>query len=152
MSEATQENIVVKDHTEPMGESSVKRKKGCRQQQRQSLQARIKFRDLTVKGIRKHLQRGTFPKRFKALRPYPKMETPESQAIVNAACEQVHRIILDQVAVEEELKLKQDRIRYEALTKKQDPPKKPTILQLQQELKELQSKYTELCNKLDFTQ
>ena len=84
------------------------------------------------------------------------MESPESQAIVNAACGQVHGVILNQMVIEEEKKLKQDETKYQTM-KKQHPkttqrPKKPTVLQLQQELKELQSKVTLLCNQRDITQ
>ena len=81
------------------------------------------------------------------------METPESQAIVNAACQQVESVILDQMALEERLKLKQDQTRYETMKQKRaQVPRKPktiSVVQLQQELKELQLKYGQLCSKLD---
>ena len=84
------------------------------------------------------------------------MESPESQAIVNAACGQVHCVILNQMVIEEEKKLKQDETKYQTM-KRQHPkttqsPKKPTVIQLQQELKELQSKVTLLCSQRDITQ
>ena len=103
--------------------------------------------------LRHHLKKGTFPKRLKAMRPYPKMETPESQAIVNVACEQVHCVILDQMDLEEEIKLREDQTRYHSMKQEREgEPRKPkmiTVVDLQQELKDLQSKYTELCSKLD---
>lgn len=149
MSEPTQEDIVEKEPTET--ESSVK--KGSHQK---LLQARIKSRQQAIQCLRQHLKKGTVTKRFKALRPYPKMDSPESQAIVNAACGQVHSEILNQMVIEEEKKLMQDETKYQSV-KKHPPktaqtPKKPTVLQLQRELKELQSKVTWLCNQRDMTQ
>ena len=156
MSEPTQENIVVvEEPTETTAESSVKRKKSGRQK-RQSLQARIKCRQQAIHCLRQHLKKGTVPKRFKALRPYPKMDSPESQAIVNAACGQVHCVILNQMVIEEEKKLKQDETKYQTMKKQHlkitQTLKKPTVLQLQQELKDLQSKVTWLCSQRDITQ
>lgn len=140
--------------------------------------ARIKYRELNLKQLNGHLKNGTFPRRMKAIRPYPKMETEKAQAMVDAACQQVNKIILSQMIEEQTMKLKQDQDSYELLRKQQkearqqspkvlkrklrenttQPPrksmiqsKKPvmvTVLQLQQELKDLQSKYTELCEKL----
>ena len=157
MSEPTQENNVAKEPTETTMESNVKRKKGYRQKL-QTLQARIKYRQQAINCLRHHLKKGTFPKRFKSLRPYPKMESPESQAIVNAACGQVHGVILNQMMIEEEKKLKQDETRYQTMKKdRRQPktaqtPKKPTVVHLQQQLADLQSKYTVLCSQLNSTQ
>ena len=133
-----------------------KRMQQSYQQKVQAVQARIKYREKLIKGFRHHLQKGTFPKRFKSLKPYPKMSTPESQALVNAACQQVECVVLDQMVLEEEMKLKQDQSECQSLKeerqKEQGVRKKPkmlTALQLQRELKELQAKYSELCSKLD---
>lgn len=92
------------------------------------------------------------------------METPEAQTIVNAACDDAKRIILDQMIQEEEQRLSQDQDSYQAIRKQWEgerrqfkatqmskKPKKPTVVQLQQELKDLQSKYTLLCSKLEST-
>ena len=59
--------------------------------------ARIKYRERTIKGFKNHLKKGTFPQRMKSIKPYPKMSSSESQAIVNAACDQVQCVILDQM-------------------------------------------------------
>ena len=90
------------------------------------------------------------------------MDTPEAQNVVNAACEEVNKIILDQMIQEQECQLKQDQDCYQTLKKvRQDqrqaskatqiPKKTPmmTVVQLQQELRDLQSKYMELCSKLE---
>ena len=86
--------------------------------QRQKLMvihARIKYREKVIKAFRKHLKHGTFPKRMKSIRPYPKMNSSEAQAIVNAACDQVQCVILDQMVLEEQKKLTQDQERYDTL-------------------------------------
>ena len=45
------------------------------------------------------------------------METPEAQTIVNAACDDAKRIILDQMIQEEEQRLSQDQDSYQAIRK-----------------------------------
>ena len=111
---ALEETPAVSEPTEennPM-ETTVKSKKPTLKSYRQKLQAiqaRMKYREKAIKGFRNHLKKGTFPKRFKSLRPFPKMESPETQAVVNAACEQVHCVILDQMTLDEEKKLTQDQ-------------------------------------------
>ena len=87
------------------------------------------------------------------------MSFPEAQAIVNAACDQVQSVILDQMIKEEE---KKDQDSYQTMRKQREgdcqqlkapkKPKKPTVAQLQQELADLQSKYTQLCSKLENSQ
>ena len=123
------------------------------------VKGRIRYREHALKGFRKHLKNGTFPQRMKSIKPYPKMSSPEAQAIVNAASDQVQCVILDQMIQEEEKKLSQDQNSYQTVKdqrqgdrqqlKTPKKPKKPTVAQLQQELPDLQSKYTQLCSKLE---
>ena len=138
-----------------------KRMQQSYRQRMQAVQARMKYREKLIKGFRQHQQKGTFPKRFKSLKPYPKMSTPESQALVNAACQQVECVVLDQMVLEEERKLKQDQTECQSLKEERQAelsqvqrkkPKMMTALELQQELKELQAKYSELCSKLESNQ
>ena len=85
------------------------------------------------------------------------MESPETQSVVNAACEQVHCVILDQMILDEEKKLTQDQTSYEALRKEREGErsqlprklKKLSVTQLMQELTELQSKYAPLWSQLN---
>ena len=154
--------MTVNQEEESIVKPSVKGKKQKQQSYRhkmQAVQARIKYREKMIKGFRQHQQKGTFPKRFKSLKPYPKMSTPESQAIVNAACQQVECVVLDQMVLEEEFKLKEDQAaclslkeeRQNELSKVPKKPKMPSVVQLQQELADLQAKYGELCSKLENT-
>ena len=144
-------------------ETTVKSKKPTLKSYRQKLQAiqaRIKYREKAIKGFRNHLKKGTFPKRFKSLRPFPKMESSETQTVVNAACEQVHCVILDQMILDEERKLTQDQDMYQTLKNKREgersqllktsrKPRKSTVAKLMQELTDFQSKYTQLCSQLN---
>ena len=154
----TQENSVITDPSQPVEKpinSKMKSKKRTSQsfrQKLQTLQARIKYREQVIKGMRNHLHKGTFPKRFKSIRPYPKMGFPESQVIVNAACQQVECLILDQMVLDEEKKLAEDQNSYQVMKEErkseltQVPRKTISVVQLQQELADLQSKYTELAD------
>ena len=84
-------------------EQTVKSVNPSLKQYRQKLmtiKARIKYREHAIKGFRKHLKNGTFPKRMKSIQPYPKMQSSEAQATVNAACDQVQYVILDQIIQE----------------------------------------------------
>ena len=76
------------------------------------------------------------------------------------ACEQVHCVILDQMILDEERNLTQDQTSYQTMKKEREgersqllktpgKPKKFTVAKLVQELTDLQSKYTQLCNQLD---
>ena len=166
VSDPIQENTAIGDQSEPTEknmEPTVKSKKSTLKRYRQklqALQARIKYREKAIKGFRHHLKKGTFPKRFKLLRPYPKMDSPETQAVVNAACERVHCVILDQMLLDEEKKLVQDQTCYQAMKKEREStrsqlPRKPqklSVAQLRQELTDLQSKYAQLCHQLNSTQ
>ena len=170
MSDPVQENTPIGDQSEPTEnnpmEATVISKKSTLKSYRQKLQAiqaRIKYREKAIKGFRNHLKKGTFPKRFKSLRPFPKMDSPETQAVVNAACEQVHCVILDQMILDEEKKLLQDHDNYQAMKKQREcersqllktskKPQKLSVTQLMQELTELQSKYAQLYQQLNSTQ
>ena len=152
--EARLENDVT---TEEPPKKRTKRTQRRKRQTLQTLQARIKYREQAIHCLNNHLKKGTFPKRFKSLRPYPIMQTRKSQAIVKAACQQVESVILDQMIQEERMKLKQDQTRYEVMKQERQSerarvPRKPktvSVLQLQQELKALQAKYEQLSSKLE---
>ena len=135
-------------------------------QQYSMLHMRIRQREQAIQRLKQHLKHGTFPKHMKTLKPYPKMETPEAQAVVNEVCQQADQVILEQRLQDYERKLQGDRASLQALkearrkqrqqqlnaTAKATPnpksSKKVTVSQLQQELRDLQAKYTELSQKL----
>ena len=164
---------IKEDSTFEMSKPTENTEKASLRKNRQTLMAiytRIKYREKVIKAFRKHLKQGTFPKRMKSIRPYPKMTSPEAQAIVNAACDQVQCVSLDQMIQDEEKKLTHDQEHYQGLKVQQlgerqslktlkksqlntaKKPKKPTIAQLQEELADLHAKYTQLCSKLENNQ
>ena len=134
------------------------------QQRLMTLKARIRYREQAIKGFRKHLKNGTFPQRMKSVKPYPKMSSPESQKIMDTACDQVQCVILDVIIQEEEKKLTEDQETYKSIltqrqsdrqhfrVKKPKKLKKPTLAQLQLELGALQQKYAQLCKKQETTE
>ena len=130
------------------------KEKRQKRQTRLAVKARIKYRQRTIEKGRAHLKNGTFPQRMKSIKPYPKMDSPESQAIVNAACNQVQCVILDQVLLEEEKKLAKDQEWYHSLHQqkyRQRRVKRPTVAQLQKELVELHAKYGQVCKSMENT-
>ena len=83
--------------------------------------------------------------------------------MVNAACEQVHCVILDQMILDEEKKLTQEQAEYQILNeqrlseraqllKTSKKLQKMSVAQLRQELTDLQSKYAQLYQQLNSTQ
>ena len=85
------------------------------------------------------------------------MGSPETQAIVNVACDQVQCVILDQMIQDEGKKLIQNREHYQTLQDQKlriyvKTLKKPTVDQLQKELAELNAKYGELCTQVENNQ
>ena len=83
--------------------------------------------------------------------------------MVNAACEQVHCVILDQMILDEEKKLTQEQAEYQILKeqrlseraqllKTSKKLQKMSVAQLRQELTDLQSKYAQLYQQLNSTQ
>ena len=128
------------------------------QQKQIALKARIKYREHALQGYKRHLKQGTFPKRMKSLKPFPKMNTPKAQGVINEACQRVEKIILEYMIQDQAENLKQDQTSLDLLKKEQRKAKtlkqtktdQPmvTVLQLQRELKDLQAKYTDLSQKL----
>ena len=129
------------------------------QQQCVVIHNRIKHREQALRGLKEHLKNDTFPKRMKSPKPYPTMETPEAQAVVNEACQQADQVILKQRMQDYERKLQQDRASLQTLKdtrreqRQQSKTRKgeSTVLQLQRELRDLQAKYNELSQKLEKT-
>ena len=121
-------------------------------------------REKALRELKEHIKHGTFPKRMKCLNSHPPMETPEGQAKVKEALQQVGSAILIEKVQDYERKLQEDRTSLQALkeTRRKQrqqkitekaaqtlkPSQKVTLLQLQQELRDLQTKYTELSQKL----
>ena len=130
------------------GDSVKTPSKGLKEKQQTAIYSRIKYRERRIQSLKTHLQKGTFPPRMKSIKPIPKMETPESQRIVTAACEQAQRVLLDQMLVEEEKKLTKEQGLFQWKKKRS----KPSITQVLKDLQELQDKYHHVCQVLETTQ
>ena len=130
-------------------------------QQYSMLNMRIRQREQAVRELNQHLEKGTFPKRLNFLKSHPPMETPEGMAKVKDALQQVGQAILVEKVQDYERKLQEDRASLQTLKetrrkqrqqkladKATQTPKKVSMSQLQQELRDLQAKYTELSEKL----
>lgn len=61
-----------------------------------TVQAKIKYREHAIERVSKTSQEWYLYK-TKSIEPYPEMQSSETQAAVNAACDQVQCVILDQV-------------------------------------------------------
>ena len=152
------ENAVYKESHLPIGlpKGSILSENVVKKEYRQNqmaLKARIKHRTQSLQSYKQHLKNGTFPKRMKSIKPYPKMDTPQTQAKVIEACQLVDKVILGQMIQEQTLKLKEDQdslqtIKKTRLQQRQASRKEPTVIQLQRELKDLQAKYRDLSQKL----
>ena len=108
------DNMEEKQST-PTKSMPVKTKLKDYRQKLMTLKARIRYREHAIKGFRKHLKNGNFSQRMKSIKPYPKMGSPESQKIVDTACDQVQCVILDIMIQDEEKKLTENQETYKTI-------------------------------------
>lgn len=121
-----------------------------------TLKARIKYREQTLAQWKRHLTDGTFPKQIPTIKPYPKMESSHTQASVNEACYDFKKVILTQMIRDVQTKLEDDQNSLQTLKdtrreQRQHKKNAPTVLQLQQELRDLQAQYKQLSQKVEMT-
>ena len=110
---------------------------------RAASQAKLCYRERKLKELQTHLERGTIPKTLR-LKTYPKMKTPQGQALIHEACDEVQKIMLIQMVEEERQALAQAQKEYKSLQEKK--PKEETIKTLQKELKSLRAQLLKLQN------
>ena len=104
---------------------------------RAASQAKLFYRERKLKELQSHLERGTTPKTLR-LKSYPKMKTPQGQALIHEACDEVQKIMLIQMVEEERQALAQAQKEYKSL------PKEDTIKSLRKELKSLRARLLKL--------
>ena len=97
------------------------------------------YHERKLKALQSHLERGTIPKTLR-LKTFPKMKTPQGQALVHEACDEVQKIMLMQMVEEQRQALAQAQKEYQSLQK----PKEDTIKSLQKELKSLRTQLLKL--------
>ncbi|PFX11145.1 hypothetical protein AWC38_SpisGene25342, partial [Stylophora pistillata] len=127
----------------------------------QAVYARVKCQENVLKEYKKHAENGTFPKRMKSMKSYPKMQCPEAQKHVHEAYHQVECTVLDEAIQEIEKNLAARKEHYQSLLQQrkskrqvlegmqEKTPKISHHTRVKTELIELQKKYDQLCAKLD---
>ena len=106
---------------------------------RPASQAKLLYHKRKLKTLQSHLERGTIPKTLR-LKTFPKMKTPQGQALVHEACDEVQKIMLMQMVEEQRQALAQAQKEYQSLQK----PKVDTIKSLRKELKSLRAQLLKL--------
>ncbi|PFX19442.1 E3 ubiquitin-protein ligase RNF213 [Stylophora pistillata] len=132
-------------------------------QSSEAVHARVKCQENVLKEYKRHAENGTFPKRWKSLKGYPKMQSREAQKLVDEAYHQAECMVLDQRIQQIEKNLAAQKESYQSLLEqsqserqqqegslgKEKTPKISHHIRVKTELAELQEKYHQLCNKLD---
>ena len=107
--------------------------------EKQRAATKVCYHERKLKTLQSHLERGTIPKTLR-LKTFPKMKTPQGQALVHEACDEVQKIMLIQMVEEQRQALAQAQKEYQSLQK----PKEDTIKSLQKELKSLRAQLLKL--------
>ena len=107
--------------------------------EKQRAATKVCYHERKLKTLQSHLERGTIPKTLR-LKTFPKMKTPQGQALVREACDEVQKIMLIQMVEEQRQALAQAQKEYQSLQK----PKEDTIKSLQKELKSLRTQLLKL--------
>ena len=107
--------------------------------EKQRAATKVCYHERKLKTLQSHLERGTIPKTLR-LKTFPKMKTPQGQALVHEACDEVQKIMLMQMVEEQRQALAQAQKEYQSLQK----PKEDTIKSLQKELKSLRTQLMKL--------
>ena len=110
---------------------------------RMTSRAKLYYHERKLKELQTHLERGTTPKTLR-LKPYPKMKTPQGQALIHEACDEVQKIMLIQMVEEEQQALAQAQKDYKSLQEKKPRKKEDIIKALQKELKFMRAQLLKL--------
>ncbi|PFX34406.1 hypothetical protein AWC38_SpisGene676 [Stylophora pistillata] len=80
-----------------------------------AVHARVKYQENVLKEYKRHAENGTFPIRWKSLKGYPNMQSPEAQKRVDEACHRAECMVLEQRIQEIENNLAALKERYQSL-------------------------------------
>ena len=105
--------------------------------EKQRAATKLYYHERKLKTLQSHLERGTIPKTLR-LKTFPNMKTPEGQALIHEACDEVQKLMLIQMVEEQRQALAQAQKEYKSL------PKKDTIKSLRKELKSLRAQLLKL--------
>ena len=107
--------------------------------EKQRAATKLCYHERKLKALQSHLERGTIPKTLR-LKTFPKMKTPQGQALIHEACDEVQKIMLIQMVEEQRQALAQAQKEYQSLQK----PKEDTIKSLRKEIKSLRAQLLKL--------
>ena len=129
----------------PVTEQVIEEKR----KQRLISRALLSYHERKLRELHVHLDQGTFPKSLK-LKASVNMKTPEGQALIHEACQEVQKIMLIQMAEEEQQALTHAQKEYQSLHEKtwKPKPKEEIIKTLQNRLESMQAQRT-LWNHLN---
>ena len=106
--------------------------------EKQCAATKLYYHERKLKTLLSHRERGTIPKTLR-LKTFPKMKTPQGQALIHEACDEVQKIMLIQMVEEQRQALAQAQKEYLSFQKPVD-----TIKSLQKELKSLRAQLLKL--------
>ena len=115
--------------------------------EKQRAATKLCYHERKMKALQSHLERGTIPKTLR-LKTFPKMKTPQGQALIHEACDEVQKLMLIQMVEEQRQALAQAQKEYQSLQK----PKEDTIKSLQKELKSLRTQLLKLQTNTQTTE
>ena len=105
--------------------------------------AKLRYHERKLRELHTHLDQGTTPKSLK-LKASVNMKTPEGQSLIHEACKEVQKIMLIQMAEEEQQALTQAQKEYQSLQEKtwKPKPKEEIIKTLRKELESMRAQLT----------
>ena len=120
-----------------------------KRKQRLLSRALLSHHERKLRELHVHLDQGTFPKSLK-VKASVNMKTPEGQALIHEACQEVQKIMLVQMTEEEQQALTQAQKEYLSLHEKtwKPKPKEEIIKTLQNRLESMLAQRT-LWNRLN---
>ena len=114
-----------------------------KRKQRMISRALLSYHERNLRELHTHLDQGTFPNSLK-LKASVNMKTPEGQALIHEACQEVQKIMLVQMAEEEQQALTHAQKEYQSLHEKtwKPKPKEEIIKTLQNRSESMQAQRT----------
>ena len=106
--------------------------------EKQRAATKLYYHERKLKTLQSHLERGTIPKTLR-LKTFPNMKTPEGQALIHEACDEVQKLMLIQMVEEQRQALAQAQKEYLSFQKPVD-----TLKSLRKEIKSLRAQLLKL--------
>ena len=129
----------LQENKRPVTEQVIEEKR----KQRMISRAKLRYHERKLRELHTHLDQGTFPKSLK-LKASVNMKTPEGQSLIHEACKEVQKIMLIQMAEDEQQALTHAQKEYQSLHEKtwKPKPKEEIIKTLQNRLESMRAQRT----------